>query len=62
MWIETTRFTSAGKPVTSKIVVNGYRIDFTENGKAQVPGGIGEKAISEYGHIKQVTNDGNTES
>lgn len=57
MWIETTEFTDEGLPVTRMIVVDGYEVRFTDNGKANVPEDVAKYLTSEYERFTQAESN-----
>ena len=48
MWIETTRFTSTGRPVVRQRNVKGVMVEFSDTGRANVPEDIGMFLVNNY--------------
>lgn len=46
VWIECTETNQAGRPSTQAITVDGERVEFTDNGKANVSKDVAETLVS----------------
>lgn len=64
MWIKTTRSTDNGDPLPRALnrPELSKRVEFSDNGKAQVPKADGEFLVSEYEHMEVVEADDSDDS